>query len=329
MLSFIALDTVGKGVHRSGWPYALRSLERHFRKSSRQLLLDDYIERTFLFRRNEHLGTRHTTPWVGICHHPPDLPNWYDHRGLQSLAKNPRWRASFPFLRLVVTFAENSTRWIAENWRKPCVTLRHPTAVPELKWSLRKYQLNANKRLLQVGSFLRNTHAIYQVQAPLIFRKTRLVQSADWIASAHDKSALLFGHRPYVGNVEELGRLKNEEFDRLLSANIVFIELISAVANNTIIECIARNTPIVVNRLPGPEYYLGKEYPLFYNDIGEVHSLLTEENIVAASRYLKSLDKSWISGRAFAAAFESACELLLPEFNTVSLPSPSSIISRN
>ena len=41
--------------------------------------------------------------------------------------------------------------------------------------------------------------------------------------------------------------------------NIVFIELITSVANNTIIECIARNTPIVVNRQEGPEFYLGRD----------------------------------------------------------------------
>jgi hypothetical protein len=314
MFNIIALDIIGKDVHRSGWPYVLRSLKRHIDSSS-AVILDDYIERTFLFAQHQHLGIRHTNAWVGVCHHPPDIPDWYDHRGLRNLDDNARWQASFPSLKLVVTFSENSTRWVVENWRKPCVTLRHPTVVPALKWSITRYKQNRNKRLIQVGSFLRNTHAIYQVQVPPDFLKTRIVQSAEWIVNAHQKCGIAFGQRPYVGCVDELPRVEGREFDRLLSENIVFVELISAVANNTIVECIARNTPIVVNRLDGPEYYLGKGYPLFYDDITDVASLLNEQNIVAAHRHLKKLDKSWISGRAFSAAFVAACKAYVPELS--------------
>jgi len=46
MLKFIANDPVGKGIHRSGWPYALRALKTHLGASPAGVLLDDYIERT-------------------------------------------------------------------------------------------------------------------------------------------------------------------------------------------------------------------------------------------------------------------------------------------
>lgn len=316
MLKFIAKDPVGKGIHRSGWPYALRALKKHLGASPAGVLLDDYIERTFFYGRNDQLRSPHTEPWIGICHHPPSMPSWYARRGLRSLDDSACWRASLPSLRLLVTLAESSTRWAIKNWGKPCVTIRHPTAVPRLKWSISRYSSNPNKRLIQIGSYLRNTHAIYQLRPPDTLRKTRLVQSADWIDNAHKRCAVAFEHRPYVGDVDEIASLKGDDFDRLLSENVVFLELISAAASNTIVECIARNTPIVLNRLDGPEYYLGKQYPLFYYEIGEVESLLTDQKIASAHLYLKTLDKSWISGRAFAAAVESACKAYVPEFRT-------------
>jgi hypothetical protein len=107
--------------------------------------------------------------------------------------------------------------------------------------------------------------------------------------------------------VEYVGSLEDAAYDHLLAENIVFLELIAAAANNTIIECIARNTPIVVNRQAGPEWYLGPTYPLFYESFDAIRSLITMDRIVAAHEYLKQLDKSWITGTAFCEAIRRAC----------------------
>lgn len=65
-------------------------------------------------------------------------------------------------------------------------------------------------------------------------------------------------------NIEILEHLSNEEYDQLLSENIVFIYLIDASAVNTLIECIVRNTPILINRHPAVVELLGEDYPLYY-----------------------------------------------------------------
>lgn len=308
----LTLETIGRGIHRSGWPYATASLKR-YSDSSASIVLDDYVERTFLFRDYRRLRLAHTSPWIGICHHPADVPEWYDRRGWQSINRNPKWVASLPFLRLVVTLGEHLTRWVADTWEKPCITLRHPTAVPRLRWSPERFEQNSEKQLIQIGSWLRNTQAIYQVRVPNGIHKTRIIQSSKWIGAAHKRCQVAFGHRPDVGEVTEIATVGSGAYDVLLSRNIVFVELIAAVANNTIVECIARNTPIVVNRLPGPEYYLGKEYPLFYENLDEVGKLLSIERICAAHQYLRRLDKSWITGAAFARALANACREAAPE----------------
>ena len=80
-----------------------------------------------------------------------------------------------------------------------------------------------------------------------------------------------------------------KEYDDLLSENIVFIDLFDASANNTVLECILRRTPIIVNKLPSVVYYLGENYPLYFNSASEVPKLLTLENITKAHAYLMDL----------------------------------------
>ena len=82
------------------------------------------------------------------------------------------------------------------------------------------------------------------------------------------------------------------EYDELLEKNIVFIDLIDASANNTILECIIRNTPIIVNKLEAVVEYLGDDYPLYFENLEEIPLLLDEVKILEAHNYLCNLNKS-------------------------------------
>jgi hypothetical protein len=112
-----------------------------------------------------------------------------------------------------------------------------------------------------------------------------------------------FGLNKYVvGAIDLLSRMdasvitfptmSNEEYDDFLSQNIVFLKLIDAAAVNTLLECIVRNTPIVINPLPAVVEILGELYPLYYQTLEEVPSLISLENISAAYHYLDHMDKT-------------------------------------
>jgi hypothetical protein len=83
-----------------------------------------------------------------------------------------------------------------------------------------------------------------------------------------------------------------EEYDDILSQNIVFVDLFDAAANNTVLECIIRNTPIIVKKLEGVVEYLGDDYPLYFTELDQVNNLLELNNIKKAHQYLKNMDKS-------------------------------------
>ena len=91
-----------------------------------------------------------------------------------------------------------------------------------------------------------------------------------------------------IDSVEVHNRLDNTEYDQIVSQSIVFLDLIDCSASNTIVECIARQTPILIRRLDPVVEYLGEEYPLYFTDLGEIPTLLTPEKVCKARVYLKS-----------------------------------------
>ena len=102
-----------------------------------------------------------------------------------------------------------------------------------------------------------------------------------------------------IDEVRVLQYLPNDEYDRLLIENIVFLDLINCSAANTIIESIRRLTPIVIRRVEAAVEYLGEDYPLYYDDIDEVDDIVTYENIEKAYNYLKDMDKSFLTVEVF------------------------------
>jgi len=95
-----------------------------------------------------------------------------------------------------------------------------------------------------------------------------------------------------INSVKIIEKVDNNEYDRILSESAVFIRLFDCSAVNTVIECIVRNTPIIVNRHPALVEILGDKYPLFYTSLSEVDNLTKYLSILRGHEYLKKLDKS-------------------------------------
>lgn len=98
----------------------------------------------------------------------------------------------------------------------------------------------------------------------------------------------------YLRRLKLIEKVPRPEFISFFKSNIFFLNLVDCSAANTIIEAISFNTPIIINRHPAVEEYLGKEYPLFYDDLKSVSSF-TEEDIYNGWKYLISLDKYFLS----------------------------------
>lgn len=94
------------------------------------------------------------------------------------------------------------------------------------------------------------------------------------------------------GTVYVCPKLSNVQYDELLSKNIVFLNLVDCSAVNTIIECIVRNTVVIVNRLPALEEVLGPQYPGFYSTLEEAAALCDSPSVIYdCYNHLNRMDK--------------------------------------
>jgi len=100
-----------------------------------------------------------------------------------------------------------------------------------------------------------------------------------------------------------------------MTENIVFINLVDASAVNTIIECIVRSTPIIVNKHPAVVELLGEKYPLYFSNNNntrymtlniEINNLLSNDKLIRnAHNYLKSMDKNLFYINTFVNEFHN------------------------
>jgi hypothetical protein len=213
--------------------------------------------------------------------------------------------------------------------------LTHPTEFTNTLFDMKTFLTNKDRKLVQIGAWLRVLDAINNIDL-----KTNVLSLTKCVLKC--KNMNVYYHKNIINdssirepNISEpsisepsisepnisrdttsqnrltcldvdvkiLENLSNIDYDKLLEQNIVFINLINASAVNTLIECIVRNTPIIVNRLPATIEMLGKDYPLFYNNIEEVTNLLDLHNIKKAWNYLKKLDKNKFNIKRFIKDF--------------------------
>jgi len=298
--------------HRAGWPFVVGALAD--RQGPSGILLDEFVENTFhpgrvrpywlrpaayalkrVLGRPVRAAPPWREPWLGVFHLPPRFPEWFDPLVNPRLVfQEPNFRKSLPLLRGAVAFTEYHASWLREQLGVPVLAVKHPTDRTPTTFRWASFANNPEPKLVQVGWYLRNYRAIYQVPVPDHLQKVHLRIRQHFVARSHRRTdrAAPTRHRPDVGAVRVVSWLPNQDYDRLLSENVMFLELFDASANNAVVEAIVRTTPLVVNRHPAVVEYLGEDYPLFYDNLEQAPTLLTDERICAAHDYLCRLDKT-------------------------------------
>lgn len=286
--------------HRSGWAYAVGCLRPLFCEDG--IHLNTLVENKFSF---EGPGSPYQEPWVGFLHSPPGIPEWHQYDcSPQMIFQKDAWKKSLPFCRGLIVFSKWMARWVEERLGNPVLGAVHPTETPELKFSMDLFLENAERKLIQVGWWLRRIHSIYELPAKRLrkaFLNPMFPESQRYLEEAivREKRCLRLPDFD-ARSVEILPRCANDGYDRLLSCNIVFLHLYDTVVNNTVIECIVRNTPVLVNPLPSVVEYLGEDYPLYFDSLEEAAKKADDFGCVAeAHEYLKALPKDAYSGKSF------------------------------
>jgi hypothetical protein len=108
-----------------------------------------------------------------------------------------------------------------------------------------------------------------------------------------------------IKSVNFIDYITDTDYDALITKNIVYINLVDASAVNTIIECIVRHTPIIVNKHPAVVELLGEKYPLYHSNNNEICELLKSDKLIRkAYHYLKKLNCETFSIGTFLKNFQ-------------------------
>lgn len=339
-----------KNIHRSGWSYVVGGLmnldaPRLLRKS--QLLVDTYVDRSFHWGADTLKALKvipYTNPWIGFIHHTFDTT--HSEYNCTKLFENPDFIESLKTCKAIITLSDTLANQIAEKLTDIQVyVLTHPTEFVDNMFTMQKFLSNPNKKVVQVGAWLRNPYAIYELSLgnnPLNVTKAALkgremdqyFAPANYLTSlqavlmepTHASSSSGCSKNPcrpknttnkycegaynmlevQYQSVSVIEHIENDEFDTLLSENVVFLNLIDCSAVNTVIECVVRNTPLVINRLPALEELLGKQYPGFYGNLTQAATLCTDLNLISQmSLYISKLDKTKYMLETFIEDFQS------------------------
>jgi hypothetical protein len=258
-------------------------------------------------------------PWVGVLHNPFGMPKWFypDHSPEVIFGKSV-WRESMEACQGLFALSEDHARSMRRVTGKPVSVIYLPSEIPELIFDFDRFIENQTKKVVQIGWWLRRQTAIDHLPMPesnpLGYRKVRLVprfasNAYEQIEAMRRVEFQMYGlPSPGVGEVEVLMHLPNDQYDEVLSCNIAMVQLEAASANNAVVECLARGTPLLVNRLPAVEEYLGSEYPLYYEDLGDaVKKMMDLGRLRGAHEYLVGSEvRAKLSPDYFRRTFEQS-----------------------
>ncbi len=295
--------------HRSGWPMVLDKLAALHNPCG--VLFDGFIDQTFgWYRQNASNKGEipYTTPWVGVMHNPPGMPEYFDYMASpQMILESPFMKESLSYCCGLFVFSEYMKSWLKHNVDCPVEALVHPTETPDMLFNWDHYVSNQEKKVIQLGYWLRKMHSIKHLDADGFKKVWPIVHDYAERKRKNEANAIdiynEFGLE-HIGDYEEWDRVSNSEYDYLLSENIAFLDLYDSSANNAVIECIVRNTPLLVNKLPAVVEYLGEDYPFYFETLYEAGQKIRDNDLIEDTyHYLTALDKSKLDPADFLEAF--------------------------
>jgi hypothetical protein len=301
--------TKGFEAHRSGWAYCMGCLKPLHSRSG--IFVDDFIERAFAWKldqafKNNENNIPYQREWIGFLHNPPNVPEWFDFiNSPQAILSRKLFQDSLKTCRALITLSDYLKNWLQPQVEVPVVSVKHPTERAEHLWNPDVFFIQKQRPIVQLGYWLRKMFAICELETSFKYSKMWLPSDSRYgsiMMSIEERTKTHFWETKYRwSGVKKFDRIDNQQFDELMSQCIVFLDLYDSSANNAVVESIARNTPILINKIPAVVEYLGVDYPFYFDDYRHAIEKLADDDLIMETHlYLKNMDKRWISGKYFA-----------------------------
>lgn len=291
-------NTLYWDIHRGGWKFVVEALKSEFHADDGILLLNAVEDHIFHKKPIDQ-------PWVGFVHQVP-RNNLKIFPDLERLIKKDGWLKNLEHCKGIYTLSSYLKEFLdSQNLPVPVNRIFYPVDFQFEAFDYEAFEQKP-KRIFLIGEYQRKFQSFFDLNAKG-FQKVLLENDS-------------YKRQQLVKNdsVQVVQRVSDQEYDSLLSENLVFLDLFDAPANTTVVECIARNTPILVNKLPGVVEYLGEAYPLYFDSIEEADAKLSDpDNIRAAYDYLVAMDKEKITLDHFIESMHGS-----PIYRSLDIPNP-------
>lgn len=293
-----------KRTHRWGWNGVCELISKHFHDENADIMLDSMIEHTFKVGRHKEMDFRcfphMKQKWVSIFHSPctslgATASGW--EQNILTLYANEHYRAFMENCIGMITLSKNyalktKAAFEALDIDTPIGFVHHPSAECSVKFEMKNFR----RQVIHTGFWMRNFDSFYRLKTK---HKKILLQGPGSYGEEEYYLSKKDLQTRHLQNCDHLKKsyLPNDEYDKIMSESVVFLDLHDAVANNVVVECISRQTPLLINPLDSVVEYLGKDYPFYYYSLDEAAEKLEDDNLIQeTSEYLQSrqslVDKS-------------------------------------
>lgn len=265
--------------HHSGWPFCVNALRRNFHNDNGIFLYTNGVLEEII--QNKKI---HHKEWIGFVHATPDERIKNELHSSSCLESLKSCKGIFAMSNYVENFIKENTKNILTD------TIFLALDQPKYFFNFDSYKNNKNKKIIMAGHWLRDFETFYDLKI-----------------NNHQKTIIQCTNRKHPKELFCIPYLDPNEFEKQFVNNVMFLSLKDASANNFVVECILRNTPILINELPATKEYLGKNYPFFYKNLKEAEDKIQDLDLINQShQYLLNLDKQMFTINGFIDKFHES-----------------------
>lgn len=285
-------------AHRGGWKSLISyMLKNNVLKRDCGVPLLDVVEKYFVWDKNPAMECS----WVGISHMTPNTPDYLSIADIDRLVENENFVKSLPLCKAFIVLSDYIKEYLTEKLNNICnvniVSLKHPVSDDIKHFNIQRFYQNNQKKVILLGQQMRKISSIYLLKTN---RKKWWMYGHPDVELMHDRrnnELKMLNQKPNVDNVEMVKINNNAEYDKIISENIILMDFIDASANNAILECISGNIPFFTKRLPAIEEYLGKDYPMYFEELSDIEDIINNDSklkeiYTQTNSYLLKLDKT-------------------------------------
>jgi hypothetical protein len=247
------------------------------------------LERTFSWEKYDNIKKGVIPlkePWVGVVHNPMMAEN-----NSPNLFSTKKLFNSIVFLKSLETckglyVLSNDLREKIKDkvGDVPVEFLYHPTENPKSVFTMDGFNKNVDKKIVSVGSWARRFLTIYLLKTPDYMKKGIGEPASLTTEKFQYMLKLEKTEMNYVNELDDAVELvdyqSSECYDDLLSNNIMFMDFYDISASNLIIECMVRNTPVLVRKHNAVIDYLGNDYPFYFDTIEEASEKINNKTLI-------------------------------------------------